>query len=58
MSADDEAEVELPLLGEPPSVELANTLYGEDPVDVLADPAVARRWVARPVQRFVSGRPR
>jgi predicted RNA-binding Zn ribbon-like protein len=40
-------EPELPLLGEPPSVELANTLYGEDPVDFLANPAVARLWVAR-----------
>ncbi|MGA6168328.1 CGNR zinc finger domain-containing protein [Amycolatopsis magusensis] len=35
---------ELPLLGEPASVEFANTLYGE--LDFLADPETVRRWVA------------
>ena len=42
-------EVELPLLGEPPSVELANTLYGtgEPVLDLLADVAVARAWTGR-----------
>lgn len=43
MQADD-----LPILGEPISVELANTWYGEgaDAVDFLSVPAVAVSWVA------------
>lgn len=44
MQADD-----LPILGEPISVELANTWYGAgaDAVDFLSVPAVAATWVAR-----------
>lgn len=39
---------DLPLLGEAPAVELANTRYGTgaDAIDFLADPATAARWVA------------
>lgn len=42
---DDE---DLPLLGEPAAIELANTWYGEgdELIDFLGDPPVARRWVA------------
>lgn len=42
------ADAELPLLGEPPAVELANTLYrdGDVWIEYLADPAAATRWVA------------
>jgi len=39
--------VELPLLGEPVSVEFANTLYGE--FDFLDEPETARSWVAEVV---------
>lgn len=35
---------DLPLLGEPSAIELANTWYGEGAHDFLADPEVARRW--------------
>ncbi|HEU5391478.1 MAG TPA: CGNR zinc finger domain-containing protein [Streptosporangiaceae bacterium] len=40
---------DLPLLGEPAVVELANTLYlaGQDVLDILADPATRTAWLAR-----------
>jgi predicted RNA-binding Zn ribbon-like protein len=38
------AAPELPLLGEPPSVELANTLYGQPAADLLADTRAPRAW--------------
>lgn len=43
-----EEETELPILGEPAPVELANSLYGEgdDQVDFLATSELARRWFA------------
>ena len=39
---------DLPLLGEPAVVELANTLYrtGHDVLDILADPATRAAWLA------------
>ncbi len=39
---------DLPLLGEPPAIELANTWYGEGPSahDFLANVEVARRWAS------------
>ncbi|WP_370324107.1 ABATE domain-containing protein [Euzebya sp.] len=45
MPVDVEAH-DLPLLGERPAVELANSLYeGEEVADALADPAIAQAWV-------------
>lgn len=42
------SDVEFPILGEPPGIELANTWYGSgaDAIDFLADPGHARAWVA------------
>lgn len=39
---------DLPLLGEPPAIELANTWYGAGPSahDFLGDAEVARRWAS------------
>jgi predicted RNA-binding Zn ribbon-like protein len=40
---------DLPLLGEPLAIELANTWYGEGEVDFLAEPALATRWIGAAV---------
>jgi predicted RNA-binding Zn ribbon-like protein len=44
--------IEFPVLGEPPAVEFANTLYrsGEEVVDYLATPALVSGWFAAAAQ--------
>lgn len=41
-------QIEFPILGEPPGIELANTMYGsgDEAIDFLADPEHAVAWVA------------
>jgi predicted RNA-binding Zn ribbon-like protein len=48
---------DLPLLGEPPAIELANTWYGagDEAADYLAEPEVAQRWVAAVLQGAPAG---